>query len=341
MRLVDRSTHHLALTEAGRAFRVRAAAAVAAVDDVLDPTRVGPSPLRLGHAWSALGEHTTALLRRWRHAHPRCPLELLRIDERSAGLTQGRVDIAVVREPVDMPAVRSERLLTEPRVAAVPADSPLARRGTLTLADLADQPIAVNTVTGTTTLGLWPADAAPATTVGVANTDDWLAAITAGRAVGITTTATAATYPHPAVTYLPLTDAPPVTVHLAWRHPVSHPAVVDLIALAREIVLVVCRCPGESPPCSPVDPPVTAAGRPGPQRYCWWRGSAACRSPSTTDGAPAVSLTIRSIVRASCSLPSSRCRAAACMCEIIISPKIRSASRAATESSKFVPAALR
>ena len=49
VRLVDRSTHHLHLTEAGSAFRVRAASAVAAVDDALDPVRVGTWPLRLGH----------------------------------------------------------------------------------------------------------------------------------------------------------------------------------------------------------------------------------------------------------------------------------------------------
>jgi hypothetical protein len=39
------------------------------------------------------------------------------------------------------------------------------------------------------------------------------------------------------VAYLPLTDAPDITVHLAWRTPPSHPAVPDLIALAREVVV--------------------------------------------------------------------------------------------------------
>lgn len=236
VRLVDRSTHHLDLTAAGRAYRDRAAAAVAAVDDVLDPAHAGGRPIRLGHAWSALGEHTVTLLRRWRQAYPQTPLELLRIDERSAGLAQGRVDVAVLRQPVDLPGVRAWRLRTEPRLATVPADSPLAGRASLTLADLADQPIAVNVETGTTTLGLWPAGHAPAAVVRVANTDDWLAAISAGRAVGVTTSATAAMYPSPAVVYLPLTDAPEVTVLLAWRDPPGHPAVADLVDLARETV---------------------------------------------------------------------------------------------------------
>ncbi|PWU51178.1 LysR family transcriptional regulator [Micromonospora sp. S4605] len=236
VRLADRSTHHLALTPAGRALRDRAAAAVAAVDDVLDPAHLGGRPIRLGHAWSALGGHTVTLLRRWRQQHPHTPLELLRIDERTAGLARGRVDVAVLRQPVDLPGIRTQRLLDEPRLATVPADSPLAGRATLTLADLVDQPIAVNATTGTTTLELWPAGRAPATVVPVANTDDWLAAISAGRAVGVTTAATAAMYPNPAVAYLPLTDAPPVTVLLAWREPPGHPAVADLVALARDTV---------------------------------------------------------------------------------------------------------
>jgi len=235
LRLVERSTHHLRLTAAGDAYRDRAAAAVAAVDDVLDPARAGTWPLRLGHAWSALGAHTTTLLRRWHHEHPGIPLELLRIDERTGGLARGGVDVAILRGPVDLPDVRAVPLLSEARVAAVPADSPLAGRATLSLADLAHHPIAVNSLSGTTTLDLWPPDQTPATAVEVANTDDWLAAITAGRAVGVTTEATAAMHPHPAVAYVPLADAPAVTVHLAWREPPGHPAVPDLVALARAV----------------------------------------------------------------------------------------------------------
>ncbi|MFF1376567.1 LysR family transcriptional regulator [Streptomyces sp. NPDC058308] len=235
-RLVDRSTHHLTLTAAGRAFRDRAAVAVAAFEDALDAGRSVRRPLRLGHAWAAAGLATTSLLRRWRAAHPDVPLELLRIDDRTAGLTRGAVDVAVLRGPVDVPGLVTELLHTERRVAAVPADSPLAERPALTLADLAHHTIALNPVSGTTTLGLWPAEARPTSTVTVANTDDWLAAIAADRAVGVTATATPDMHPHPAVAYRPLTDAPPLPVVLAWRDtPSRHPSVADLVTLAHEI----------------------------------------------------------------------------------------------------------
>lgn len=236
VRLVDRSTHHLELTPAGQAFHDRARAAVAAIDEVLDPARAGSWPLRLGHSWSALGAHTTMLLREWQARYPHVPLRLLRIDDRSAGLLRGDTDAAVLRDPADLPGVRTKLLTTEDRVAAVPADSPLAGRAELTLADLAAWTVAINTVTGTTTLDLWPPGAAPAGTVEVANTDDWLAAVSTGRTVGVTSTATAATYPHPAVTYVPLTGAPPIRLHVAWRQPPTHPAVPDLVALLQAML---------------------------------------------------------------------------------------------------------
>lgn len=237
VRLIDRSTHHLRLTPAGHAFQARAAAAVTAVDEALDPARAGTWPLRLGHAWSALGEHTTPLLRRWKQEHPDTPLQLLRVDDRTAGLDRGAVDVAVIRGDVDLPAdVDTVVLLHEPRVAAVAADSPLTRKARLTLHDLVGESIAVNTIAGTAALGLWPADDAPADTVEVANTDDWIAAIAAGHAVGVTTTATAATYPNPAVAYLPLGGVPAVTVYLAWKKSPSHPAVPKFVALARKLI---------------------------------------------------------------------------------------------------------
>ncbi|MGW1073491.1 LysR family transcriptional regulator [Streptomyces sp. NPDC002537] len=236
IRLVDRSTHHLHLTTAGIAFRARAAVALAAVDAALDPARPGTWPLRLGHAWSALGEHTTTLLRRWRQAHPDIPLELLRIDDRTAGLAGGRVDAALMRGPAALPGVRNVPLMDEPRIAAVPTGSPLAGRQELALADLSDQLLALNTVSGTTGPDLWPLAIRPTATLEVGNTDDWLAAIASGRAIGVTTTATAGIHPHPGVTYRTLTDAPPVPLFLAFTDPPGHPALPELVTLIRDII---------------------------------------------------------------------------------------------------------
>jgi DNA-binding transcriptional LysR family regulator len=235
VRLIDRSTHHLTLTAEGRAFREKAIAAVAAFDDAMDTSGLAGRPLRLGHAWAALGPYTTPLLRRWQREHPDTPLELLRIDDRTAGLARGEVDAAVLRGSVDVPGLVTVELFQEDRIAAVTSDGPLAGREVLTLADLASGPVLLNPVSGITSLGLWPAGARPVSSATVTNTDDWLTAIAAGRGAGVTAASTAQMHPHPGVAYIPLRDAPPVPVLLAHRAAPGHPFVRQLVALAREV----------------------------------------------------------------------------------------------------------
>ncbi|MEU6357136.1 LysR family transcriptional regulator [Streptomyces sp. NPDC047072] len=235
-RLVDRSTHHLDLTAEGRTFRDKAAVAVAAVDNALNPRTLKSWPLRLGHPWAALGDHTVPLLRRWDETHPETPLELLRIDDPTGGLAQGRADAALLRGEVTAPALRTELLLTEARVVVMAADSPLTALPEVTLADLVPHRIALNTVSGTTTMDLWPRTARPAATVEVTNTDEWLMAIAAGRAVGISTTATPGNHTHPSLIFRPLADAPPVPVHLAWPEGPTHPALPALVSLAHALL---------------------------------------------------------------------------------------------------------
>ncbi|WP_405892851.1 LysR family transcriptional regulator [Streptomyces sp. NBC_01527] len=236
VRLVDRSTHHLALTPEGVVFRDKAAAAVAAFDEAVDSGGLRDWPLRLGHAWSAFGPYTTPLLRNWQERYPETPLELLRIDDRTAGLTRGEVDAALLRGPVDAPGLVTEVLFSEDRVAAVTADGPLAAHATLCLADLADGTVVLNTVSGTTTVDLWPPHTRPAATLTVANTDDWLTAIAAGRGSGVSVVSTADMHPHAGVAYRPLVDAPTVPLLLARRDAPGHPALPKLAAMAREII---------------------------------------------------------------------------------------------------------
>ncbi|MCZ7431741.1 LysR family transcriptional regulator [Streptomyces sp. WMMC1477] len=235
-RLVDRSTHHLELTPEGHTFRDKAAAALTAFENAVDPAGLRRWPLRVGHNWAALGDHTIPLLRRWDENRPDVPLELLRIDEHTAGLAQGRVDAALLRGTVQPPGCRTEPLLWEERVVVMPADNPLAARPRVTLADLTPHPIALNTVFGTTTLDLWPPSARPTATIEVGNTDEWLLAIAAGRALGVTTSATPSNHAHPALVYRPLVDAPPVPVVLAWRDGAGHPALPEFVALTHAVL---------------------------------------------------------------------------------------------------------
>jgi hypothetical protein len=63
--------------------------------------------------------------------------------------------------------------------------------------------------------------------------DEWLTLISTGKALGMSSEATAAQNPRPGITYRPVRDAPRIDVFLAaWRDDPS-PAVADFIRLAR------------------------------------------------------------------------------------------------------------
>lgn len=231
VRLVQRTTRALNLTPAGKACYDAALPILYGVEALVAAARGRLLPLRLGYSWAAFGPYTQDVLRTWRAKHPDVPLEVHRVDDRSAGLADGTVDVAVRRDSIDDAGLVVEPLFDEGRLAAVPAESALATRASLTLADLADEVIALAPATGTTTLDLWPRAARPRRTVEVANTDEWLMAIASGEAVGVTPESTPTQHPHPGVRFVPLPGTPPITVSLVWRRGREHPATAAFVAV--------------------------------------------------------------------------------------------------------------
>lgn len=236
VQLVQRTTRSLRLTEAGAACYPAALEALAALERVAAAARGHDRPLRLGYAWAAFGSHTSAVLRCWREQHPEVQLDVHRVDERSAGLLDGTVDVAVRRGPVEEPGVHVEPIFSEGRMAVVPVGHRLAGRASVHLADLAEETVALAAGIGTTTLDLWPADARPSRAVQVTNTDEWLLAVASGEAVGVTPASTAAQHSHPGVMFVPLLEVPSITVSLVWPEEAAHPAIPRLVALVRDIV---------------------------------------------------------------------------------------------------------
>ncbi len=234
-RLVDRSTTSLALSPEGRALLPKVLAALAAVDDVIDPAAVRARALRVGHAWSGAGQHTTAILREWHRRHPDVPADVHRIDDRLAGLARGQVDVAFLRGPVVADGVRTSLLHHEPRVVALPEDHPLAGAAAVTMADLAAERLVVNPTSGTVSELLWPAAARPTVARRVRTVEDWLIAIAAGQGVGLTAVSTGQLHAHPGVVFVPVTDAPAMPVLLGWRDGPGHPARADFVAVALEV----------------------------------------------------------------------------------------------------------
>ncbi|MBE7188278.1 LysR family transcriptional regulator [Jatrophihabitans endophyticus] len=233
--LVERTTRSVALTDAGRRTYRAAVLALTALDDVTHAARGTSRPLRLGYSWAALGSYTSPVLREWRSRHPDVPLEVHRVDERSAGLTRGVADVAVVRGDLPDSTWASRLVVREPRLAALARTHELASRPGVTLADLRHDTL-VTTAYGTTTVELWPADARPSSTLWVDNLDEWLTEIAGGLGIGVTAAATAGQHAHPGVVFVPLDGVAPIPVRLAWPAAHPHPAVERFVDLVSEVV---------------------------------------------------------------------------------------------------------
>lgn len=233
--LVRRTTRTVALTATGTRTYHAAVRALAAVEDVSAAARGTVRPLRLGYSWSALGRHTTAVLQRWRTARPDVALEVHRVDVRDAGLSRGRADVAVVRGEFAADGLTVREILREPRMAVLPANHPLAGRTGVRLAELSGETV-LTTAYGTTTPELWPEAIRPRGVLHVDNTDEWLTEIAGGLAIGVTAESTATQHAHPGVVFVPLEDAAPIAVHLAWPGAHAHPAVADFVELVADVV---------------------------------------------------------------------------------------------------------
>jgi DNA-binding transcriptional LysR family regulator len=213
-RLLTRTTRHVETTTTGERVLVHARRIVATMAQ-LEATAGGTEDLLVGYAWAALGEHTIAVQRRWDETQPG-GLVFVQTNSPTAGLLEGRCEISVVRRSVADPRLGSAHIGTERRYAVLAADHDLAHRPTVRLADFAGQTVAVDVETGTTSEELWASYARPAGFQMTHGVDEWLTLIASGRAVGISSEATAAQHPRPGVAFRLLDDAPPISVWLVW-----------------------------------------------------------------------------------------------------------------------------
>ena len=245
VRLLHRTSRSITPTTAGVQVLARARHVLAEVEDLVTEATSGHTRLRVGHAWSAFGQHTTEFQRRWAAAYPEIELQLIRTNTPTGGLAEGLCDLAVVRSQLELGRFGHVPLTREPRYGVLPADDPLARKRTLSLAQLRDRTIIIDRRTGSTTIDLWPEHARPSIEY-TNDVDDWLAAISSGRCVGITPQATTTQYRRDGVVYRPLRDAPPVDVHLIWHRQDPHPATEAAVALITELT----RTPRATAPAS-------------------------------------------------------------------------------------------
>ncbi|WP_433833528.1 LysR family transcriptional regulator [Actinoplanes sp. CA-015351] len=240
VRILQRTTRHIAPTMTGMQILAGARRVLAETAHLHRIAEQSRTELRVGYAWAALGKHTRRLQKAWSGT----PLVFVQSNTVTAGLSEGVVDVAVIRRglpttaPVD-PALADPRFGTaligrENRCAAIATDNPLARRRTLRVEDLTRYTVAIDARTGTTTPDLWPTGHGPAAIRATSGVDEWLTLIAAGQAVGITSEATANQNPRPGVAYRTLRAVPPIEVWLTWWRDDPPAQLDDLIRLSRE-----------------------------------------------------------------------------------------------------------
>jgi DNA-binding transcriptional LysR family regulator len=253
-RLLDRTPQGTRLTEAGEVFLPRAKALLRSAAQAAASTRAAaqPSRITIGYLTSVI---VTPAVRELRHRHPDADVHTLHLawNEPRAALLDHRVDAAVARLPFPTDQLHVTILYDEPRVLLVPLDHRLAGKESVTLDDIADEPIP--RLPDPAWNAFWRVDprpdASPAPDGPLVDTlEDKLELIAAGQAVAIVSAGLRADSLRPDLTTVPLHGVEPSHVVLATRAGDHN----RLVAAFRKCAQAHLTGPGPAGPAS-VPPP--------------------------------------------------------------------------------------
>ena len=150
VRLLERTTRSVRLTDAGRVVQERGPAALAALAEVWDAARRAgrgeTGRLRVAYTPSAGYETAPTLVSAVRERYPGIEVttEVLPTPDIVRAVRDGRIDVGVARMPQATEGVRLRTVRREPLGALVPADHPLARRREVDLAAVAEHPLVMH-----------------------------------------------------------------------------------------------------------------------------------------------------------------------------------------------------
>jgi DNA-binding transcriptional LysR family regulator len=141
-RLLDRTPQGTRLTEAGEAFLPLAADVLRSAAGATAHARAvaRPSRITVGYTGNLI---VTAAVRELRHRHPEAEVRTLHLNwnDARAALLDHRVDAAVLRLPLPSAGLHVTVLHDEPRVLLIPSDHRLAGKESVSLDDIADEPL--------------------------------------------------------------------------------------------------------------------------------------------------------------------------------------------------------
>jgi DNA-binding transcriptional LysR family regulator len=212
--LLDRSSRHVEMTQAGRTFLDHVEHVLAELERGFGAVR-RQANIRLGFSWLLPDPWAQNTVARFERATGTA-VSLVRTDDALSAVQQGKVDIAVMRGQVTSTAVRVVHLFDESRVAVCSAHSRLAKRSELDWAEVPRWPLVVNIASGTTGPWSWPAGEGPETVVETTNFDEWIESVAADRGIGVIPDVAVRRNIHPGVRFIALRGAPESPVVLAF-----------------------------------------------------------------------------------------------------------------------------
>lgn len=229
VRLFDRTTRSVDLTEAGAELLQEATPAIEALDAAGRRTQrraATRSTVQFAVKAGADGGLLTPILDHLAETREdlRVAVRLCSWGEQAGLIRRGEADVALVYEPFEHHGLDSEVILVEPHVAALPTSHPFADRAAVHLADLdLGEPDVLHLVENQ---------------VREHRVDDLAQLITL---VGLGTTRTllptsvAQHYPRRDVAYVPVVDAPSAALAVAWHARTRSLDVAALVAAATEV----------------------------------------------------------------------------------------------------------
>ncbi|MFF8787435.1 LysR family transcriptional regulator [Streptomyces sp. NPDC015125] len=248
--LLQRSRRHVEITPAGAALLPEARAVVEAMAGLC---RAADSHARQIEGRLVIGSigaeaampYARAVLDELHARHPRLRTSVRGLDLESHfdALERGEVDVLFLRPPVP-PGIETLTLATEPRVACLPSDDPLAGRGEVTLAELSGRTVVdVPPQCPRVWWRFWVVDPRPdgsPVRYGpvVPDMEALLLAVSRGQAMAFLPAAARRFFPRPGISFVAVPDLPPCTAALAW---VARNRTLPTVAAIRGAAVTVLR----------------------------------------------------------------------------------------------------
>jgi DNA-binding transcriptional LysR family regulator len=222
-RLLDRTPQGTRLTEAGEAFLPSAKTLLRSAARAVAQTRAAAQPSRITIGYTT-GLIVTPAARELRRQHPDADVHTVHLEWNAArqSLLDHRVDAVVTRLPFPTDQLHVTILYDEPRVLVVPLDHRLAGKESITLDDIADEPMPRIRDSDPTWSAFWRVDPRPDGRRApdgpfIDALEDKFEVIAAGQAVAITAGGSHISALRPDLTTIPLDGIEPSHVVVACR----------------------------------------------------------------------------------------------------------------------------